>query len=1245
MTDSLDPRTLTLRGCQLIEASAGTGKTWTIAALYVRLVIGHRCTPRLPGEILVMTFTRAATRELSDRIRRRLVSAAAGFRGEPVAPEDTFLADLIADFPPGPAREQAAWRLAMAADAMDDAAVHTIDAWCQRMLREHAFDSGSLFDETLQAQETAMRAEAARDYWRQQVYPLPDGVLTAVLKLWPDIASLEKDLLALDGKPLPPDAGQGSLAQVAAAALGERAAQVARIKSGWPARVDAMRDWLGSIWEGDSAARRKRVPQQRHAQGWLDELARWAQTPEVEVPKLTKTALERLIGRRLREDLLPLDPEPSVPDCFDQFEALLEQLAALPEPGVPMRLHAADQVRERMRLLKARAGSFGFADMLDRLDHALDDAMRGTKAAQLRARILTQYPVALIDEFQDTSPVQLRIVDRLYGLTSDDPERLLLLIGDPKQAIYQFRGADIYSYLAARRATEGRHHVLGVNHRSTAALIGVVNALFQAAHDRPGEGAFLFGRQGEACALPFERVQARGRPERLVCQQGDLAPLTLVLDDTLRSKRDSMPRLAALCAERIVTLLNDPLAGFAEPDQPLRRLQPSDIAVLVRNSHEAQAVRRELQRRGLASVYLSDRDSVYQTPEAGDLLRLLQAIEAPRDARRARAALASGIMGLSLAELLALASDDQTFDRECERLQQLNQTWRAQGVLAMIRQALHVFGLPARWLGSPDPQEEGERRLTNLLHLAELLQAAAGQLDGEAALVRWLAQQIEQSELGLDGGDERLLRLESDADLVQVVTVHKSKGLEYPLVFLPFPAHVRDPEGSRRGRSRPAVLLLPPATGAEGQPELVLSPNLEQVARAERESLRENLRLLYVALTRARHALWVGLSAIKLGNNRDCVWHRSAIGYLLSGEQPRAPAELATDVRAFAAATAGVAVHDASSDEALPPRTRLQARDPLAPLVTPAPYAAGFERDWSVSSYTALVRDAGRAGATAGDLPARHVRNDEPDGAPAPEGRAPTSSVLPWHRFPRGALAGNFLHDQLEWLAGEGFALDRSIDIRERLLRRCERQGWGHRGEDVLAWLREVCRTPLPPTGVPLSALSSLSPEMEFWFPSDGLDAARVDALCRQHLQPGLPRPALAQRSLKGMLMGFADLVFEHAGRYWVLDYKSNRLGPTDADYTSQTMEAAMREHRYDVQATLYLLALHRLLRVRLGHAYHPDQHLGGAIYLFLRGIAGPAAGCCTITAPQALIAQLDALLQAGQAGQTLASAHGQAVA
>ena len=1230
MSSVLDPLSLPLQGSHLIEASAGTGKTWTIAAVYLRLVLGHGAPGQgparamLPGEILVMTFTKAATRELSGRIRRRLVEAASCLRGE-AAPhaDDVFLAELLAAYPPGAERQAAAWRLAMAAQAMDDAAVHTIDAWCQRMLREHAFDSGCLFDEELQANEAAMLAEAARDYWRQQIYPLADDALALALAQWKDMAALVADAQALIELPLPAAAGQGSLGECIVRAGEQRGQALAALKAGWAQRADEMQDWLESLWADKSNPVEKTLPRQADGTRWIEALRTWALDPAADEPDL-KSGAERLRASSIRAAFEPGSTF-VVPESFSAFEALLPAWKALPKAGPALRAHAAVRVAQRLQQIKAQAGAFGFADMLQRLHLALDEAVRGAKAQRLRQRILDQYPVALIDEFQDTSPVQLGIFDRLYRIECNDPARTLLLIGDPKQSIYGFRGADIQSYLGARRSTSGRHHVLGTNHRSTKALVRAVNHMFQAAEDRVGEGAFMFrqvpGAEAEASELPFVAVAAKGRNERLVAAQGDLAAVTVCVNSTLLSKPDSREHFAERCAERIVALLNDVGAGFAQPDKPLKRLKPADMAVLVRTGTEAAAVRRALRRRGVASVYLSDKDTVFKSDEAVDLLRLLQAVAAPRDMRRARAALATALIGLTLAELVALASQDESFDRQCDLLRQLNATWHTQGILATVRSALHGFGVPARCLASA--AGDGERRLTNVRHLAELLQAASAQVEGEQALIRWLAQQIEDGARGQGGGDEQVLRLESDADLVGVVTVHKAKGLEYPLVFLPFPAHFRAVE--RRG-TRFVNLA-----DAHGVRHLQLSPSAEELQAADKERQREDLRLLYVALTRARHHLWVGVSALKIGQNETCVWDRSAIGYLLSGAGVKTPDEVSQAVQALAAGCADIEVQHVGADGSTAPSfNRLLSREMQLPLAAVPVYEAHFDRDWSISSYSALVRGAALgAAAAASDMPARVLRDDEPAEAEAESasGDQRRPAAQPWHRFPRGAFAGNFLHELLEWLAGERFALDASAKLQQGLIRRCERQGWGRWSDEALDWLRQVCTTPLPALGAPLQSLVDVSPELEFWLPSDGLRASRVDSLFRQHIQSGKPRPELPERALRGMLMGFADLVFEHGGRFWVLDYKSNALGTQDSDYSLDAMDAAMREHRYDVQAALYMLALHRLLKSRLGAAYLPAQHLGGAIYLFLRGVRSASAGCCHLPPPVALIEALDAML------------------
>ncbi|MEB5966665.1 exodeoxyribonuclease V subunit beta [Comamonas testosteroni] len=1241
----LQPLHFPLWGSRLIEASAGTGKTWTIAALYLRLVLGHGADKGfaralMPPDILVMTFTRAATRELSDRIRARLIEAVQCFRGEAEpAAHDSFLRDLRDAYAEGAERDAAAWRLDMAAQCMDDAAIHTIDAWCQRMLREHAFDSGNLFDETLEADEGRRQTEAAQDYWRQQCYPLSGDELEVALQVWPDVHALVKDMQSLLRENVPAVAGVGSLGECITQTRAERAQRLQVLADGWEAKAERMLRWIEGELDGRAALWDKRKLQARYYTGWFAALTVWAQDPLNQPLELSDSARKRLCPEGMAEAFKGSTMDLLLPVEFAELEQLLQALAQLPSLHVALRLHAAVHVRQRLLWLKRQAGTFGFADMLQRLDAAL----AGDNGPALQAGILAQYPVALIDEFQDTSPLQYRLFDQIYRTADNRADSALLLIGDPKQSIYGFRGADIYSYLQARQATEGRHYVLDTNFRSTQALVDAVNQWFVQAEVREGEGAFMF-RAGQSNPLPFESVRANGRKELLMQGRQRMAALTIAWDgssDAPLSNDDIRRRGAEFCASQIVQWLTDGGTGFVQGDQPLQRLRPADIAVLVRTGKEATAVRRALARRDVASVYLSDQDSVFASGEAQDLLLWLRAVAAPLDGLAVRAGLATPMMGLSFDELAWLASDDEAFDARSELLKELHSLWLRLGVLAMLRQTLYRFELPARWLQDAG----GERRLTNYLHLAELLQAASAELEGEQALIRWLATQIENPGAA---GDAQIVRLESDADLVKVVTVHKSKGLEYPLVCLPFGGSFRPVDG------KAAYLSLPVQTDGAPARELVLDYDDAQLAHADKERLREDLRLLYVALTRPRHALWMGLAPMKRGHGKNCANEQGAAGYLLAGAVSQSAAGWRASIQALGERCTHIAVVDLPAELPLP--SRYVPSQALPALAAAPVYAAQFDRRWGIGSFSSLTRamaapslpvlpvapqspaEDERALQAREALPDLDVIDDVMIALPALSGAAAgaRSDAAVWHRFMRGPVVGNFLHDQLEWLATEGFALqsrddpDNSEPLAARLLRRCERAGRKEQAADVLQWLRAVVHQPLAPLGVSLSQLGdgdALLPEMEFWLPAQRLSAPHIDALCRRHILPGQPRPVLPERELHGMLMGFADLVFHHDGRYWVLDYKTNHLGLDGAAYAPQSLEQAMLQHRYDVQAALYLLALHRLLQSRLGAAYNPREQLGGALYFFLRGLDGEAAGMHVLKPPLALLQALQALL------------------
>lgn len=1210
----LDPLNFPLHGSRLIEASAGTGKTWTIAALYLRLVLGHgneqgkeqsneHAFPRAlhPSEILVMTFTRAATRELSDRIRQRLTEAAEYFRSGVVPANDHFIRELMQAYPTHELQQQAAYRLSMAAQAMDEAAIFTIDAWCQRMLKEHAFDSGCLFDEELIASESSLLENAALDYWRQQVYPLDSHSFSLLTSFWSDAHALSAAVLKLV-----PFAGllgahrSQPLSTLIAQTLTEQEKILVTLKAGWADKADQMTQWFAKQKEAAPKQFSATKLKPANLEKWLAGLKVWAQTPSLVWPDEFDKASEKLTPDGLR-NACNKGYELELPEVFGDIAPLAAKLREIEPMKHVLYRHAVSVIVARADALKRNSRQFGFNDMLQRLRAAVS----GPNAAALNMRIRNQYPVAMVDEFQDTSPDQYAIFDAIYRIEENAQTQGLFLIGDPKQSIYGFRGADIQSYLAAREATTGRHYMLGTNFRSTHALVRAVNHLFQHAETNEdaafAAGAFRF-RRPTSDPMPFEPVAAHGRSEKFVNADGEVRALNLWASASPDMKKDEyLYFFAEHCAEHIVTQLNSTETGFQHA-QGMQQLQAADIAILVRDKFEAEAIRTALQKRNIASVYLSDKDSVLNSDEGRDVLRWLHAFANPLDDTAGRAAFATKTAKLSIAQLITLASDDEAWENCTAQLKELHLIWQRQGVLAAIRRFIHMLELPAKLLR----EVGGERSLTNILHLAELLETASMQLDGEQSLVRWLAEQMaDDSQLS----DEHILRLESDAKLVKVITIHKSKGLQYPLVYLPFAVSNR--VTTRMNRS---FFDYVDESGVRKIDFALSQEALDAVNRVRKE---EDIRLFYVAVTRAVHALWLGISS-----NQDKI-HESAVGYLLAGEAPLKAAELSDALQTMRGDCDDIAIINVAE---LPKVSYYQRHETQQTLVDMPKYTQEFERDWAVGSFTSLTRSMATSGNMIRVQDSKLLEGDDsaPVSVPVPE---KTDSA--WHRFPRGAMPGQFLHEQLEWTAGEGFDVAQSATFDARLAARCQRAGWDNHFDDILVWLRRIVATPLLPANVSLLELSVFLPEMEFWFPCERVHAQQIDQLCQEFFLDDMPRDALAERDLHGLLMGFADLVFEHEGKYWVLDYKSNVVGADDLSYHRVALASAMAAHRYDVQGAIYMLALHRLLQLRLGESYDPAIHLGGAMFFFMRGVANEEThGCYHLDADPEFLARLDQMMR-----------------
>ena len=1258
------------RGIALLEASAGTGKTYCITNLVVRL-IAEQGVPI--DRILVVTFTRAATAELRERTRRRLGQAVAALERasrqpdwQPEPAEDELIGRLVAESRAAGPETVDEWlrRLRAARERFDEAPISTIHGFCQRTLLHSALESRADFDAELVQDLSELLEELVDDFSAVELRRAPAGWLRQLSRARIDRADLldlakaiEADRDARLLPELPTEADPVALWRAAADDFVQA----------WQRSRDQAVDLLVQAAKDGAFANRKtynsRQPNTRAAE--LDQWLAGQTDPAAHLSEVadsvTYFAADRISGELAR------GAAPLVHPVFDAARRFASESAEA------FKLGFARQARRELVRRKRARNSQSFQDLLYLVRDGLERApTRGALRESIRAR----YQAALIDEFQDTDPVQWAIFREVFA-----EHGWLYLIGDPKQAIYAFRGADVFTYLAARAEARGRVHTLGVNWRADGRYLAALH--------------HLFGQRGGFGESGIEYVPVRAAPQhatdRLRWSDGARPPLQIRFFDRRfasahgwSGKRKNNPCalvtkgwlehwLPAWVAADIVALLDSGATLQSGPDEPERPLGPGDIAVLVRKHSQASRVQQALARCGLPAV-VSASGSVLASAEAEALQRLLEALLQPAAERPIRAALSSKLVAVRAVALATM--DEPEWNDWVARLSSWSRIWRERGVAAALRQISAELSLPARLLGHAD----GERAMTNLLHLGELLHAAESREQlGPAALAAWLREKRGDDTDGAGGLDreEAELRLESDAEAVQIVTIHRSKGLEYPVVFCPYLwdgallqkrdiRHLRfhDPA---RDHSRSLDLGL----GGKAQPKA------SHLSRAERERQCENLRLAYVALTRARHR-----AVLYWGPVHDAA--TSPLGSLLhSGAPPE------TEVDRLAATA-----------ERLPGRTDRQLWDELCELAhrsrgtieltriqAPEPRSwqppdraqttlaarrfsrQRLSRGWRSSSFSALV--SGRREPAEQGSPEAEGRDPHVDEGARPSlaALAQTAELVPLCAFPRGAEAGTFLHRVLELC---DFAL---AEQPERLRELVGEQLRQHRiaatwQEALCAALRAVLHTPLGQAADEASlahiARADRLDELGFALPVQegneargarhGLSAAALANVFARHRDPDGPldEPYLAELGalpveppLRGFLNGSIDLVFRHRSggrlRWFLVDYKSNWLGEPSNErstvyhYHQRAMTEAMAAHHYYLQYHLYTVALHRYLKWRLPHDYDYERDFGGVFYLFLRGMIGADAprdaegrplGVFFDRPPSALVYGLDELLR-----------------
>lgn len=1185
--------TIDLSGRNLIEASAGTGKTYAIACLYLRLVVERGLKPE---EILVVTFTEAATKELRSRIRERLREARDVFAGGSTT--DEFLLSMAdPGRPEWPGTEEALRRLDLALRTFDCAAISTIHGFCSRALQENAFESGSLYDTELLADQNPLIQEIVDDFWRRTFFGAEAPLLPQALRLKWSPEGLARFLRRKLGNPellvvpLYGDDEVTALVRECEALYDE----LARLWEAKRVEIEEIITTHKGLSRAQKTYRLDLVP--GLLEGMVDYLA--SGNPWDLCPGFEKFTTAFILGQALKKNEPPEHP------FFDLCDRVLR---IVEKRFLALKGSLFAFARERLSLLKAERAVRSYDDLLTDLYRAL----QGPTGADLAERLRSRYRAALIDEFQDTDPVQYRIFREIYRNT-DTP---LFLIGDPKQAIYSFRGADIFAYLEARDdVPAAARFTMGQNWRSTPSMVEGVNTLFRQKREIP----FVVE------AIGYPEVTAAKGEEPLVLEGRDPAPLQLWF--MARTPEDGAGITMGPARERIVTAVGSEIAGLLADGREGRAtidgrgVVPEDIAVIVRSHKEAALVQEKLRQLGIPSVVQSAM-SLFATEEAREICRVLEAVAEPSSETRVRAALATTILGVSGNDIARLLEDEQGWEERLEAFREYHELWQGRGFMTMFRTLLTREGVRERLL----PLVDGERRFTNVLHCGEVIHGAAveGSL-GVDPLCAWFGERVNSP----PPNEEYQIRLESDEKAVRIVTVHVSKGLEYPIVFCPFTwGGVRDDDDT--------------AVCHDGYCMVADFGSDEYGARrlkARNEALAENVRLLYVALTRARHRCYLVWGKFRYAET-------SALAYLLHHPADSRDGDI---MAALGGVMKGI------SDEALLKRLdglKGEGGGAIAVTVDPEPEAANFrsgsggeatpvcppfdgkiEGDWRVASFTSFAARH----RPEEELPDR----DQPD-AVAAESEAAAEEISPAEgsifAFPRGSQAGIVLHAVFENL---DFADAVDAKVGNVVSQELARHGFGEewRGA-VCAMVRNVLDVPLG-SGDGIFRLADLAPkswrsEMEFFFPLRFVGSEQVAAILRRWgaLPDGASLAEVARRldftPVQGMVRGFVDMVFQHRGKYYLIDWKSNHLGNRIEEYGREDLAREMERKLYPLQYLLYTVALNLHLMQRVP-GYRYETHFGGALYLFLRGVdpARPGCGIYRDVPPKGLIDELTSCLVA----------------
>jgi exodeoxyribonuclease V beta subunit len=1139
-----------ISGRNLIEASAGTGKTYTISRIFIRLIIEKQID--ING-ILAVTFTEAATEELKNRIRLLLHEVRSAF--ENTVSSDEFIAKLIRHND----RNEALERINAALRNFDSASIYTIHGFCRRILRHNAFECNQTFDAQIITDQKAIFEEIADDFWRKNFLKASPVFINYILsrKIRPCnlLYNLRRFCTQQTFDILPVRNVNG----------------IGQLESDF---IDKTKK-AGDLWEKSKAEIRIMLQS--------DSLNKTKYSPDIVETLLSDmesffgsdTASPSLFAdfAKFTKSVICQSVKKNKPQISHGFFDACEDLAITAEKLkqaydawiASARCNFIGYAFNELASRKEKLNVLYFDDLLIKVAESLRNIK---KDGRLADEIRREFKAGLIDEFQDTDPVQYAIFNALFPEGST-----LFLIGDPKQAIYSFRGADIFAYLKASSAVDNIY-TLRTNYRSSPDLVNAVNAIFSARNN-----PFVYDSIRYHDILPASGSAASGHIT------GSFELWMLQRDPSKVDKQTGTAEARKMAGKAVASGIHE-LVNSDPKKTGNGHVKLSDIAVLVRRNSEADFIRSMLAAEGIRAT-IDSTGSVFNTREAGEMYCLLIALHDVSQQKLCRAALATVFFGLAAREIYELSESRTRWEELLMNLHEYHAIWNRSGHISMIRTLMSRENVRSRTLGLAD----GERIMTNLLHISELIHKEERMRKlTPGAVCSWLASKISQSQDSVH--DEEITRLESDENAVRIITIHKSKGLEYPVVFCPFLWD--SSEISKRRKAEP-ILFHDPVSDNK-QFLAIDAENIEKNRHiTEKELLSENIRIMYVALTRAKKRCYVAWGNISGAET-------SAFAWLLSGADTKglddlkslwknAPDELIrerlTDIARRSGG--GINIYECNDEKSI--TASRQTSDPE--MLSCRSFDGTIPKPWTTASFTYLM----------------YSSLDTDDGGLESLEQEHTSGIFAeiqpsgLNAFPRGTRTGIFFHDILQNIDFTAVASqDAEKLVKEKLIEYDFDISWQ---KTISDFLNILVKTKIDGVNGSIM-LSNIRPsamirEMEFYFPLNRITASQLDTVLSDK-QDDFSKSRFNFSPVEGFMKGFMDCIFEFDGKFYLIDWKSNFIGPSFSDYGITSIASVMKKEGYDLQYLIYITALNEFLAGKKPD-YDYERHFGGAAYIFLRGI------------------------------------------